>query len=64
MATHARPQPADPYNPTQSEPVRHPSPFVPIRLPVFTPVVFLNDALIRVHRYTVQYSLDLHSGQL
>ncbi|GJE98120.1 EI24-domain-containing protein [Phanerochaete sordida] len=48
MATHARPQPVDAYNPTQSEPIRHPSPFVPIRIPVFTPVVVLNDALIRV----------------
>lgn len=48
MAMHARPQPLDPYNPTQSDPVQHPSPFVPIRFPVFTPVVWLNDIIIRV----------------
>ncbi|EKM55925.1 uncharacterized protein PHACADRAFT_174086 [Phanerochaete carnosa HHB-10118-sp] len=42
------PAPGDPYNPTQSETVRHPSPFVPIRIPIFTPVVWLNDAIIRV----------------
>ena len=50
MALHAHPHPLDPYNPagSQHEQLRHPSPFVPIRIPVFTPVVWLNDLIIRV----------------
>ncbi|PSS22651.1 hypothetical protein PHLCEN_2v3017 [Hermanssonia centrifuga] len=50
MAMHARPIPIDPYNPVgdQEEHLRHPSPFIPIRIPVFTPVVFLNDLIIRI----------------
>lgn len=48
MAIHARPAPIDPYNPTGGDPLRHPSPFIPIRMPVFTPVVWLNDVIIRV----------------
>ncbi len=50
MAMHARPIPIDPYNPVgdQEEHLRHPSPFIPIRIPVFTPVVFLNDFIIRI----------------
>ncbi|KDR81827.1 hypothetical protein GALMADRAFT_240058 [Galerina marginata CBS 339.88] len=61
MAMHARPVPTDPYNPsapprtpsahtTPDEPdlIRHPSPFVPIRLPIFAPVIWLNDVVVRV----------------
>jgi len=57
MAMHARPVPADPYNPMpplppsrpgENEIVRHPSPFVPIRLPIFALVIWLNDAIVRV----------------
>lgn len=50
MAMHARPLPTDPYNPTNSEgeTIRYPSPYIPIRLPVFTLVVWLNDILVRV----------------
>lgn len=50
MAVHAQPVPLDPYNPAGDEhdQLRHPSPFVPIRLPVFTPVVWLNDLIIRI----------------
>ncbi|KAI0811169.1 etoposide-induced protein 2.4-domain-containing protein [Irpex lacteus] len=51
MAMHARPLPTDPYNPspsTSEETIRHPSPYIPIRLPVFTLVVWLNDILVRV----------------
>ncbi|KAH8108159.1 etoposide-induced protein 2.4-domain-containing protein [Cristinia sonorae] len=48
MAMHARPEPLDPYNPSGSDVVRHPSPFIPIRIPIFAPVTFLNDWIIRV----------------
>ena len=49
MALHANPKPVDPYNPTgeHHDRLRHPSPYLPIRIPVFTPVVFLNDLVIR-----------------
>jgi etoposide-induced 2.4 mRNA len=30
------------------EVVRHPSPFVPLRLPVFRPVILINDLIVRV----------------
>jgi etoposide-induced 2.4 mRNA len=49
---HASPRPLDPYNPTSSEhtssEIRHPSPFIPIRVPVFGLVIWLNDAIVRV----------------
>ena len=57
MAMHAKPVPADPYNPMpplpasrpgENEVVRHPSPFVPIRLPIFALVIWLNDGIVRV----------------
>jgi etoposide-induced 2.4 mRNA len=51
MATRSRPLPADPYNPVPSdgsEAVRHPSPFVPLRLPIFRPVILINDLIVRV----------------
>lgn len=57
MAMHAKPVPADPYNPMpplpasrpgDNEIVRHPSPFVPIRIPIFALVIWLNDAIVRV----------------
>lgn len=60
LAMHAHPQPVDPYNPlppstttpnsahSDSDTVRHPSPFVPIRIPVFGLVIWLNDAIVRV----------------
>lgn len=50
MATRSRPLPADPYNPIPSEGsevVRHPSPFVPLRLPIFRPVILMNDLIVR-----------------
>lgn len=49
MAMHAHPTPVDPYNPTgdQHEQLRHPSPFIPIRIPLFSPVVWINDLVIR-----------------
>lgn len=51
---HARPVPIDPYVPVppaksdEDEFIRHPSPFVPIRLPVFAIVMWLNDLIVRV----------------
>lgn len=48
MAMHARPSPIDPYNPTGGETLQHPSPYIPIRIPVFAPVTFLNDTIIRI----------------
>ncbi|KAH9857635.1 etoposide-induced protein 2.4-domain-containing protein [Lenzites betulinus] len=56
MAVYARPLPLDPYNPTISaggrgaddDVVRYPSPLVPIRIPVFAPVMWLNDWIVRV----------------
>lgn len=51
---HARPVPLDPYNPsrqvtssTDNETIRHPSPLVPIRLPIFALVMWLNDSIIK-----------------
>ena len=55
MAMHARPVPIDPYNPVPPtsnasgvDIIQHPSPFVPIRLPIFALVIWLNDCIIRV----------------
>ncbi|KAJ3856312.1 etoposide-induced protein 2.4-domain-containing protein [Lentinula lateritia] len=49
MAIHARPVPDDPYNPvSETDVVRHPSPFIPIRLPVFALVMFLNDWIVKI----------------
>ncbi|KAJ3568878.1 hypothetical protein NP233_g5427 [Leucocoprinus birnbaumii] len=51
LATHARPTPINPFNPTSQEDsdvIRHPTPFIPIRLRVFAPVVFLNDLVAKV----------------
>jgi etoposide-induced 2.4 mRNA len=59
MAMHASPLPLDPYNivPTQRDndpssdtaaTLRHPSPFVPIRIPVFALVIWLDDWIVRI----------------
>jgi etoposide-induced 2.4 mRNA len=52
MAMRARPVPQDPYNPAPSmestDTVRFPSPLVPIRMPVFAIVIWLNDLIVRV----------------
>ena len=56
MAMYARPVPLDPYNPTSSmrgavgvdDTIRYPSPLVPIRIPVFAPVIWLNDWIVRI----------------
>ena len=47
----ARPVPFDPYSPlstTQRDKIQHPSPFVPIRLPIFALVIWLNDFIVKV----------------
>ncbi|KAJ8078714.1 hypothetical protein AAF712_001318 [Marasmius tenuissimus] len=53
MAMHARPLPIDPYSPSsagneQAEVVKYPSPFIPIRLPIFAVVLFLNDWIVKI----------------
>ncbi|KAH7889244.1 EI24-domain-containing protein [Phlebopus sp. FC_14] len=52
MAMHSRPVPQDPFNPLPSseskDHVRYPSPFVPIRLPIFAVVIWLNDLIVRI----------------
>ena len=51
MAMHARPVPLNPYNPlpvSGEATIRHPSPFMPIRLPIFAVVIWLNDWLVRL----------------
>ncbi|KAG1756470.1 etoposide-induced protein 2.4-domain-containing protein [Suillus paluster] len=52
MAMHARPVPQDPYNPApfteSTDAMRFPSPLVPIRMPVFAIVIWLNDLIVRV----------------
>jgi len=64
MAMRARPVPDDPYNPmppttlapsglnNEHSPstmtIRHPSPFIPIRIPVFAIVIMLNDTIVKV----------------
>ncbi|KAF5386782.1 hypothetical protein D9615_001872 [Tricholomella constricta] len=53
LAMVARPVPSDPYNPLPPAPensdiIRHPSPFVPIRLPIFALVMWLNDTIVRI----------------
>jgi len=50
MATRSRPLPADPYNPIPldgSGAARYPSPFIPLRLPIFRPVILMNDLIVR-----------------
>ncbi|KAF8061563.1 etoposide-induced protein 2.4-domain-containing protein [Lyophyllum atratum] len=36
------------HSPDEAELIRHPSPFVPIRLPIFALVMWLNDTIVRV----------------
>ena len=48
MAMHARPVPQDPFNPQKNDTVRYPSPLIPIRLPIFAAVIWLNDLIVRI----------------
>lgn len=57
---HAHPIPLDPYSPLPPTPsvvsthsnveemIRHPSPLVPIRLPIFAIVIWLNEWIVRI----------------
>ncbi|KAL5529010.1 hypothetical protein ACEPAG_4984 [Sanghuangporus baumii] len=64
MAMHAKPVPPNPYNPvpvpSETGTIRYPSPFVPIRIPIFAPVVWINDRIVRLlsvgGRRSQQYS--------
>jgi len=65
MAMHAHPVPSNPYNPapppsstTASSSVRYPSPFLPIRFPVFAPVLWLNDRAVGLLRLVGSLSTD------
>ncbi|EFI28440.1 hypothetical protein CC1G_13973 [Coprinopsis cinerea okayama7 len=53
LAMHSNPRPHDPYNPlppstNAPDTIRHPSPFIPIRVPVFALVIWLNDNIVRI----------------
>jgi len=50
MAITAKPVPNDPYNPSPAteDAIRHPSPFIPIRLPIFALVIWINDGIVRL----------------
>jgi len=67
MATHAHPVPLDPYNPSSptsassASPIMHPSPYVPIRLRVFAPVIFLNDCIVGVLSFCTRRRLGMHT---
>lgn len=63
MATRARPLPLDPYNPIASDGnvVRHPSPFMPLRLPIFAVVIWLNDSIVKL--LSVGTSAGSHSNK-
>lgn len=70
MAMHARPVPHDPYNPSSptsassGSPIMHPSPYVPIRLRVFTPVIFLNDCIVGVLSFCTRRRPRMHAATL
>jgi len=58
MAMSAHPHPIQPYSPLPPRPhpnpriqedvVLHPSPFIPIRIPIFAPMIFLNEVLLKI----------------
>jgi len=70
MAMHAHPVPHDPYNPSSptsassGSPIIHPSPYVPIRLPVFAPVIFLNDRIVGVLSFCTRRRPRMHATTL
>ena len=51
MAHHARPLPLHPYTPLPPDGPKGtlllPSPFIPVRVPIFAPAIFLNDWIVR-----------------
>ena len=70
MAMHTHPIPHNPYNlssPTLASlgsQVMHPSPYVPIRLCVFTPMIFLNDCIVGVLSFCTRWCLGMHTTML
>ncbi|KDQ12351.1 hypothetical protein BOTBODRAFT_161933 [Botryobasidium botryosum FD-172 SS1] len=58
MAMSAHPHPIHPYSPIpprahpnpriQEDVILHPSPFIPIRIPIFAPMIFLNEGLLKI----------------
>jgi etoposide-induced 2.4 mRNA len=56
MATHARPVPHDPYNPQDATTIAYPSPYLPIRVPVFAPVIAIDDSVLRVINFVLRGS--------
>ena len=68
MAMHARPVPRDPYNPlppsNSRQTILHPSPYVPIRVPIFRPVIVLNDAILRVVNFGIRSRSGHHQRTL
>ena len=56
MAMHAHPLPTYPYAPTPpitntatgEERVVHPSPLIPVRIPMFAPVIAVNNTVLKV----------------
>ena len=62
MAMHAHPSPIDPYNPTGGEVLQHPSPYIPIRIPIFAPVTFLNDSIIWFISVSTRAAANLAGG--
>ncbi|KAF9009420.1 etoposide-induced protein 2.4-domain-containing protein [Cyathus striatus] len=52
LAMHALAVPSDPYNPlpptSEGDIVRHPSPFIPIRIPIFSIVIWINDVIVNI----------------
>ena len=67
---HAHPIPHDPYNPSSptlassGSQVMHPSPYVPIHLRVFAPVIFLNDCIVGVLSFCTRQRLGMHTTML
>src|SRR6267154_2567165 len=70
MAMHAHPIPHDPYNPSSptsassGSPIMHPSPYLPIRLRVFAPVIFLNDWIVGVLSFCTRRRPRMHATTL
>ncbi|KXN82594.1 hypothetical protein AN958_02445, partial [Leucoagaricus sp. SymC.cos] len=66
LATHARPAPINPYNPigsTDNDMIRHPSPFIPIRLRIFALVMFLNDLVAKILNVIIPPTKSSHVSE-
>ncbi|KAI0060794.1 hypothetical protein BV25DRAFT_1992601 [Artomyces pyxidatus] len=75
MAMHSQPVPYDPYAPippsessSGQRSIIHPSPYIPIRVPVFAPVIFINDCVVRVlslgtRRRPAESTINVEEGE-